>query len=205
MPTRTAPRTFLRQCRPKQRGLAAALGASAVGVSFKDTPYHVIFNAGGAAGSKLPQRDVHILNGDIGATGGTVKAHNLNGTVADYTLTFGAVNATTHSQSISASSPLSLDGEAYCTADQCAQLEFEATTPSGQKSMAAVLVFGPNLPPPPPPAPKCTDAYNKTTCAAVPKTQGGADACEWCASNDNVHSLCFDASNLPATGWKCSK
>ena len=163
-----------------------------LGISFKNVSYHVV----SSSISVLPRNDVHVLSGDAPDQGGDISARSLNNTVQPYTITFGPLDdrfqrtMKTTLQGAGGSSQ-TVTGAAVCPSTipdvECFQLNW--LTPG-----SAELIFNP-----PPPPPKCGDAHTKANCSAV--AQG---ACEWCVSDDKSHALCFDKSNVPASGWKCA-
>jgi subtilase family serine protease len=126
--------------------------------SFKDSPFHTIFE-----GSKSPvfkTRDVDILNGDLDATGGKVTAKNSNGTFPTATITFGAPKPMSKgSPEYEANVTATIGGTAFTGRSiflvetgrpaECFNIEWKLT--GGE----AIWEHGSNPPPPPPPG-KCT-------------------------------------------------
>ena len=151
-------------------------------VDFKATPYkfdkapfHVELSF---LDDVFPQRDIHILDGSIGAGEGHVKLHNANGTFDDTTIKFGPAP--------SKPSPVS---ERNITAKimkttytgratfiklgselQCLELNWDKPEGKGFHSndLGAILSHGPN-PPPPPPEGNCT-IYKTSSGSLTPST-----------------------------------
>ncbi len=159
-------------------------------LSFKNATFHVAITSTPMAGD-FKVHDMHILNGEVSATGGLVSASCLNGTVKPYTIIFGptklpiTINATLETAD---GTKLAVSGMANCFVPappgwpQCPQLHWN--TP------ASATLSG-DMPPPPP---ACTGAYTQTACDAVD------GSCEWCTSSDKLHALCFDKTDLPSAG-----
>ena len=158
--------------------------------------------------------DVHEYTGTVGqevGANGSLTAHNINGTVSDYTI---KLTDTMHQNT---SSTLTVDNyNATLTiggTDYNGRLTYENRTsapPVGgirgflqifSGTDFAELEYGPNPPPPPPPPPACDISHDAKTCHAVPPT----GSCVWCASADKAHNLCFDAKNPPPkSSWSCA-
>ena len=138
--------------------------------SFKDTVYHAIVEGIIKPGGSNPfkSRDVFVLNGDLTKDGGSVTAKNLNGTVADTTLTFGPEEKNQGIESLrnvtGTFGSATLTGRAVFVAmpgtpARCFNIEWMG------KDGITIWEQGPNPPPPPPPG-LCTlyaDVQSHTT------------------------------------------
>eukprot|EP00316_Scyphosphaera_apsteinii_P011229 CAMPEP_0119307148 /NCGR_PEP_ID=MMETSP1333-20130426/7721_1 /TAXON_ID=418940 /ORGANISM="Scyphosphaera apsteinii, Strain RCC1455" /LENGTH=758 /DNA_ID=CAMNT_0007310623 /DNA_START=26 /DNA_END=2302 /DNA_ORIENTATION=+ len=129
--------------------------------SFTDSVYHTSYPS---ADPNFPRRSVYVLNGVLTSYGGNVALRNVNGTISDTTIMFGAEWTPSKGSpqrlrniSMVASGPKNetLNGKAvfivYPDSIMCVELEFITSS----RTYATILVSGPNLPPPPPPG-KCT-------------------------------------------------
>jgi hypothetical protein len=107
----------------------------------------------------FPMRDVYSLSGDLTSSGGVIRMHNANGTIADAQITFSAPKKVSSEETvynISASFRMSsggkhshFTGQALVISGNDSPLQIEWVDPF-TKNTAAVWVFGPNPPPPPP-------------------------------------------------------
>jgi hypothetical protein len=181
--------------------------AYVAGFSWDKQPWHVQVAQGTDLAKIFKMTDVHEFTGNVdqktGATG-TVMAHCINGSVADYTMKLVDTDHQNTSSSLTVdryNATLTIGGTDYS-----GRLTYESRTTAPtittgyleiiSGTSVAQLGYGPN---PPPPA--CDISYDTKTCHAVPPT----GACVWCDSADKTHHLCFAAKNPPPrSSWSCA-
>ena len=184
-------------------------------ITLKSEPYHNIFVTADPKEVCINPKDVHLLTGTIDtATGGTLKVHVANKTIADYTMLISPkspkpIDEYNMSASYScAGKTVEWGGHALILEDKLEQLIFTMGTHPTPATKEAIFLHGPNPPPPPPPPPSCatTGAANQTACDAVKPSTGSGPACSWCVSKDKLHSLCFvHKKKPPADKWDCDR
>jgi hypothetical protein len=172
-----------------------------------DGTYHIP-DTGEAGDDFLRPRDIHIFASDPGSCGSScvIAVTNTNGTVKDYQMSFGPL--VRFERNISAPMTTTKDSKTH-TYTGLAVFSGAGTN----EVMHEILLFGDptwsipvvclfpggNPRPPPPRPPQCQEAHTKDACGSI------NGSCAWCTSDDKVHALCFDASNVPTSGWSCDK
>jgi len=128
----------------------------------------------------FPVRDVHVLDGTIGADAGSVSLHSLNGTFVDTTIDFGPMGAHDERRNVSLTmtvggSTKTFTGHVMYFAPVHTYEEFVWESSSSAYGEAALLIHGPN-PPPPPPEGNCTlySTMGTLTPAANDTVSGGS-------------------------------
>jgi hypothetical protein len=178
--------------------------------------YHVTFTD---EQNLFARSDVHFVDlSGLNESGGYANASCMNKTVHPYRMKFFnrsssvpgqssfSVSAVITSAKAEGAKPRSLAGHTRgCTLNTIKPIVFcpvifwsnaTKTIASNAPPVVAELVVGPN---PPPPDPHCERFQAQQRCDGAPYGQ-----CVWCSSKDRLHSLCFAASNKPASAsWTC--
>ncbi|EDQ89292.1 uncharacterized protein MONBRDRAFT_32487 [Monosiga brevicollis MX1] len=141
---------------PPSNAVQAKMAAPAPrALGFTDADYHCEVTEDA---KYFKSRDVYILNGDVSVSGGKVKVHCPNGTIADTYIDFGAEYSGAGDEKLrnftmSARAGLlkhaKFGGTALYLDGETTPLELRFTDPYTQE-LKAVFASGPNPPPPPP-------------------------------------------------------
>ena len=133
-------------------------------LDFDDEMYHVFFSV--STTDAFPARDVHVLNGKLGAGAGDIKVHNTNGTFPDTTIHFTAplskhpddffYRNVSMSVVVGGKTETFTGHATFFTKPlyKCLSIIFEKIEGDVRHAIAS-LELGPN-PPPPPPQGNCT-------------------------------------------------